>query len=130
MNNKMNWSIIKNEAEYQKAIARMEIIFHKTKDPKLSDEFDILSLLITKYEEDNFAIDDADPIQIIKMKMDYMDLMQKDLIFLFGSKSTASKILSYKAPLTLKHIWALSDHLKLPVELLAKPYLTAPHIHY
>lgn len=102
----------------------MERIFHQTKDPKLSDEFDLLSLLNTKYGEDNFPIEEADPIQIIKMKMDYMDLMQKDLIFLFGSKSTTSKILSYKAPLTLKHIWALSDHLKLPVELLAKPYQT------
>lgn len=120
----MNWSIIKNEEQYQKAIDRMERIFNQTKDTKLSDEFDLLSLLISKYEEDNFAIDEADPIQIIKMKMDYMDLKQKDLISLFGSKSTTSKILSYKAPLTLKHIWALSDHLKLPVELLAKPYLT------
>lgn len=58
-----------------------------------------------------------------------MNLKQKDLISVLGSKSTASKILSYKAPLTLKHIWALSDHLKLPVELLAKPYLTASHIN-
>ncbi len=65
----MNWSIIKTEAEYQKAINRMERIFNQTKNSKLSDEFDLLSLLITKYEEDNFAIDVADPIQIIKMKM-------------------------------------------------------------
>ncbi len=70
----MNWSIINTEAEFQKAIDRMELIFHKTKDPKISDEFDLLSFLISKYEEDNFAIDEADPIQIIKMKMDYMDL--------------------------------------------------------
>lgn len=54
--------------------------------------------------------------------MEYMNLKQKDLIPYFGSKSTASKILSYKAPLTLKHIWLLSEKLGLAVELLAKPY--------
>jgi len=41
--------------------------------------------------------------------------------FSYTNSSTASKILSYKAPLTLKHIWLLSEKLGLPVELLAKP---------
>ena len=54
--------------------------------------------------------------------MDYMELKQKDLIPYFGSKSTVSKVLSYKTPLSLKHIWLLSRKLDLPIELLAKPY--------
>jgi hypothetical protein len=54
--------------------------------------------------------------------MEYMGLRQHDLIPYFGSKSTASKILAYKSPLTLKHVWLLSKKLNLPAGLLAKPY--------
>jgi len=118
----MNWTIIKTERQYYKALARLEAIFDAKTNSKHSDEFDLLTMLITKFEEENFNIEEADPIQVIKMKMEYMNLKQKDLIEYFGSKSTASKILSYKSPLTLKHIWLLSEKLDLPVELLAKPY--------
>ncbi len=118
----MNWTIIKNEKDYNKAIKRFEEIFDVAPGSKDSDEFDLLALLIHKYEEDNFPIEDADPIEVIKMKMEYMGLRQQDLIPYFGSKSTASKILSYKSPLTLKHVWLLSEKLKLPAGLLARPY--------
>ena len=67
-------------------------------------------------------MEEADPIQVIKMKMEYMGLKQKDLIQYMGSKSTVSKILSYRIPLTLKHVWILSKKLNIPLELLAKPY--------
>ena len=118
----MNWSIIKNDKQYYTALDRLDEIFDTETNSKNSDEFDLLTLLINKYEENKYKIEPADPIQVIKMKMEYMNLKQKDLIPFFGSKATASKILSYKAPLTLKHIWLLSEKLQLPVELLARPY--------
>ena len=117
----MNWTIIKNDSEYQKALERLDKIF-KPKSAKEQDEFDLLVLLINRYEESNYHIKEADPIQVIKMKMSYMGMRQKDMTEFFGSKATASKILSYKSPLTLKHVWVLSKILKLPVELLARPY--------
>ena len=87
----MNWTIIKNDKQYYAALERLEEIFDVDAASKHKDEFDLLSLLINKYEEENFPIEEADPIQVIKMKMDYMELKQKDLIPYFGSKSTASK---------------------------------------
>ncbi len=118
----MNWTIIKNETQYNNALNRLDSIFDATNGSKNSDEFDLLSILISKYENEHFKIEGADPIQVIKMKMDYKNMKQVDLIPYFGSKSTTSKILSYKAPLTLKHIWLLSEKLDVPIELLAKPY--------
>jgi len=117
----MNWTIIKNESEYQRALKRLDAIFHP-KSTSEQDEFDLLVLLINKYEAQNFPIEEADPIQVIKMKMDYMGLDQKDMTRYIGSKSTVSKILSYKSPLTLKHVWVLSKVLNLPLALLARPY--------
>lgn len=118
----MSWTILKTEKDYNKAIKRFEEIFDATPGSSDSDEFDLLALLIHTYEEEHFHIENADPIQVIKMKMDYMGLRQQDLIPYFGSKSTASKILSYKSPLTLKHVWLLSEKLNLPAGLLATPY--------
>ena len=117
----MNWTILKNNTEYQKALNRLDKIF-QPKSAKEQDEFDLLILLINNYEEANYHIEESDPIQVIKMKMNYMGLNQKDMINYFGSKATVSKILSYKSPLTLKHVWILSKILNLPVELLARPY--------
>lgn len=116
-----NWTIIKTEEEYQEALDRLDSIF-APKTSKEKDEFDLLVLLINNYEELNYPIEESDPIQVIKMKMEYMGLNQKDMIKYIGSKATVSKILSYKSPLTLKHVWILSKILKLPVELLARPY--------
>ena len=117
----MKWTIIRNDQTYQSALNRLDKIYHpKNKDEE--DEFDLLVMLIGRYEEEHFEIEEADPIQVIKMKMDYLGLRQKDLINCFGSKATTSKILSYKSPLTLKHVWLLSERLDLPIELLAKPY--------
>ena len=118
----MNWTVIRNDKQYYAALERFEEIFDTDPRSKTNDEFDLLSLLINKYEEENYPIKEADPIEVIRMKMEYMELKQKDVIPYFGSKATASKILSYKAPLTLKHIWVLSEKLDLPLQLLARPY--------
>ena len=117
----MNWKIIKTEKEYQAALVRLDAIFNP-KSAKEQDEFDLLVLLINNYEEANYYIKESDPIQVIKMKMNYMGLNQKDMKDYMGSKATVSKILSYKSPLTLKHVWVLSKVLNLPVEVLARPY--------
>ena len=117
----MTHKIIRNGKEYHKALQRLDQIFQPLNQAE-QDEFDLLVMLINKYEREQFPIEETDPISVIKMKMEYMGLRQKDLIGCFGSKSTASKILSYKAPLTLKHVWMLSEKLDLPVELLARPY--------
>jgi HTH-type transcriptional regulator / antitoxin HigA len=76
----MNWTIIKNEKDYNKAIKRFEEIFDATPDSSDSDEFDLLALLINSYEEEHFHIDEGDPIEVIKMKMNYMGFRQEDLI--------------------------------------------------
>ncbi len=117
----MSWTLLKTEAHYQAALERLDEIFQPCSEAE-QDEFDLLVLLINNYETTHHPIPDADPVQVIKMKMAYMELQQKDLVKYIGSKSTVSKILSYKSPLTLRHIWILSKLLDLPVELLARPY--------
>ena len=64
----MTWTIINNDKEYNRALERMEAIFDTHENLENNDEFDLLTLLINKYEEEKYPIEPADPIQVLKMK--------------------------------------------------------------
>ena len=55
----MELKVIKTEKEYQKAIARLEIIFDAKKGSKDGDELELLSLLIDMYEQEKYQTDSA-----------------------------------------------------------------------
>jgi HTH-type transcriptional regulator/antitoxin HigA len=59
---------IKNELEYDLALARVDELMEMNLDldTPLSDELEILVILIEKYEEKHWAISEPDPIEAIK----------------------------------------------------------------
>jgi len=57
-------------------------------------------LLIEKYEEQNWAISEPDPIEAIKIRMQQMNLKQKDLVPYIGNKSKVSELLNRKIALS------------------------------
>ena len=59
---KMNITPIRNENDYQKALERLENIFDSKKGTEQGDELEILSILVDKYENENFPIGMPDPI--------------------------------------------------------------------
>jgi len=121
----MKLKLIKTEKEYQKALDRLEQIFHAKKGTKEQEELEILVLLIEKYETEKVGeFPDPDPIEAIKFKMDQMDMTQKDLAEVIGLKSRASEILSRKRPMSINTIRKLSKALSIPAEILIQPYET------
>lgn len=119
----MNWTIISNEEEYEKALKRLEKIFDSTPKDKTFKEADLLSMLIENYElETEPAFPDPDPIEVIKFKMEQNNLRNKDLAEIVGSKSKASEILNKKRRLTLKMIRQINKLLGIPAELLITEY--------
>ena len=52
----MKISPIRNEKDYQKALDRLEDIFDAKKGTEEGDELEILSILIDRYENENFPI--------------------------------------------------------------------------
>ena len=57
---------IKSKKDYQIALKRMEEIFHAEEGTTEGDEAEILILLIEKYEDEHYSIEDPDPIEAIK----------------------------------------------------------------
>ncbi|MEM9078889.1 MAG: helix-turn-helix domain-containing protein [Bacteroidota bacterium] len=113
---------IRNEKDYQKALDRLEDIFDAKKGTEEGDELEILSILIDRYENENFPIGMPDPIEAIKFRMEQMGMKQKDLAEVVGFKSRVSEILNKKRKLTLDMIRKLNSTLHIPTEVLVQDY--------
>ncbi|APY10654.1 transcriptional regulator [Seonamhaeicola sp. S2-3] len=113
---------IRNEKDYQNALDRLEEIFDAKKGTDEGDELEILSILIDRYENENFPIEMPDPIEAIKFRMEQMGMKQKDLAEVIGFKSRVSEILNKKRKLTLGMIRKLNSTLHIPTEVLVQDY--------
>ena len=56
----MKLKLIKTKKEYQAALNRLEEIFDAKSGTNEGDELEVLSLLIEKYEDENYPIESAD----------------------------------------------------------------------
>lgn len=119
---KMKIKPIKNEKDYQNALARLEVIFDAKKGTEEGDELEILSIIIDNYEKENFVIEMPDPIAAINFRMEQMGLKQKDLVEMIGFKSRVSEVMNKKRKLTLEMIRKLSTNLKIPTDVLIQDY--------
>lgn len=96
----MKLKLIKTEKEYEKALARLDEIFHAKSGWKEQEELEVLVLLLEKYENETVGeFPNPDPIEAIKFKMEQMGMTQTDLANLIGLKSRASEILARKSPI-------------------------------
>lgn len=118
----MSPKLIKTESDYEMALERLSEIFNAPLGSTESDEADVLALLIDAYEKKNFPIEAPDPIEAIKIRMEEMDLKQKDLIGIIGGKSRVSEILNRKKKLTVDMIRNLRSRLNLSAEALIGDY--------
>jgi|SRR5664280_2310042 len=118
----MNIKLIKTEADYQKALKRLEEIFDAKIGTPDSDEADILGLMIDEYEKKHFPIEAPDPVEAIKIRMEELQLKQSDLADVLGGENRVSEILNRKRKLTLEMIRNLTKRLSLSPGLLIHDY--------
>lgn len=114
----MKPKLIKTEADYQAALARIEAIFDAKPGTPEGDELDLLSTLIELYEEKAFPIGLPSPVDAIKFRMEQAGLKAKDLIPYIGSASKVSEVLAGKRTLSLTMIRKLVNGLNIPAEVL------------
>lgn len=113
---------IKSEIDYRNALKRLEVIFDAPIDTKEGDEAEILSLLIENYENEHYPIEAPDPIEAIKIRMEEMNMRQKDLVGIIGGKSRVSEILNRKKRLTVEMIRELERILEISASVLVNNY--------
>ncbi|MDP5229091.1 MAG: transcriptional regulator [Cellulophaga sp.] len=116
---------IKTEKDYRNALERLEVIFDAKIDTKEGDEAEILSLLIENYENEHYPIEAPDPIEAIKIRMEELNMRQKDLVGIIGGKSRVSEILNRKKRLTVDMIRELERILQISASVLVNNYQLA-----
>lgn len=114
--------LIKTEADYEAALARIEEVFAAHPGTPEGDELELLTLLVERYEEQEFPVALPDPVTAIRFRMEQEGLKQKDLAPFIGSQSKVSEVLSGQRSLSLAMIRNLICGLGIPAEvLLQKP---------
>lgn len=118
----MNYRIIKTEAQYNEYCDRLhELVIDKsTRD---SEDVELLTLLIEKWDSENIKLSDFDPVQLIKELMKQNGLNASDLGDILNlSKGTISKMLNYQKGLSKETIRNLAIHFKLSQEAFNRSY--------
>ncbi len=118
----MNIQPIRSTADYENALTRMEVIFDAKAGTPEADEAEILIVLIDEFEKKHFPIEAPDPIEAIKIRMEEMNLKQRDLVEIMGGKNRVSEILNRKRKLTIEMIRNLTSKLNLSANLLIQDY--------
>jgi len=118
----MNVKPIKSEEDYIAALNQIESLMDAKPNTPQMDELEVLTTLVEAYEAQHYVIDDPDPIEAIKFRMEQEGLKQKDLVNIVGSKSRVSEILNRKRKLTIEMIRNLHKQLHIPIESLFLDY--------
>ena len=109
---------IRTDEDLERALARVDDIFHAEPGTPESDELDILASLIEIYENKRYPIAPPSPIDAIEFEMEQRGLTRRDLIPYIGSGAKVSEVLSGKRGITMAMARALHKHLKIPAEIL------------
>jgi len=114
---------IRSEAEYDVALKAIERYFRKPpkKGTAEADRFDMLAMLIEAYERGRWPIPQAEPVDVIRYRMETHGYTQADLARVLGSRARASEIMNGKRPLTLSMIRRLAASWDIPVDALIGP---------
>lgn len=113
---------IKTEADYEAALAEVEVLLDAASDTPEADRLDVLVTLIQAYEAKHFSIPLPDPITAIEYYMESRGLTRRDLEQYIGSRARVSEILNRKRQLTVDMIRRLHGGLGIPAEVLIQPY--------
>lgn len=66
----MDTNLIHSEADYQASLIRIRALWEAELDTPEADELEVLAMIINRYEEEYFPIDEPDPIEYIKIRME------------------------------------------------------------
>jgi HTH-type transcriptional regulator/antitoxin HigA len=93
-------------AAYAHALYRLTAEAHPTKAQL--EAIDLLTLLIERYEEEQFRLPQASPAEMLRFLLDRHGLKQRDIAAELGGESVVSEVLSGKRKLNATHIESLS----------------------
>jgi len=109
---------IRTKKDYEIALEVIEKNFFAEKGTPEANILEILSVLVEKYEEENFPIESPDPVEAIKFRMEQLGWTNKELAKVVGGKNRVSEILNHRRTLSLDMIRKIHKKMQIPAEVL------------
>jgi HTH-type transcriptional regulator / antitoxin HigA len=112
---------IRGEADYERALRRVEELWNSREGSAESDELDILATLIEAYEREHYPIDLPCPIEAIQFRLEQKGKDSSALIGVIGQRTRVYEVMQGKRPLSLNMIRNLHEKFDIPAEVLIQP---------
>ncbi len=109
---------IRTEADYERALARVDELMGSEYGSPEGDELDVLVTLVESWEDEHYPMGFPEPHEAIRFRMEQAGLRPRDLIPIIGSRSKVSEVLSGKRAITMTMARALHEHLGVPADVL------------
>jgi HTH-type transcriptional regulator/antitoxin HigA len=109
---------IRTDADHDAAVARIQALWDAKPGTARHDELEVLSVLVSAYEDQRWPVLPPDPIEAIKFHMEQNGFRQTDLAAVIGSTSRASEILNRRRSLTVEMIRAIHAAWSVPLDSL------------
>jgi HTH-type transcriptional regulator/antitoxin HigA len=113
-----NIRAIRTEADYEAALARIDVLMDAEPGTPEGEELDVLVDLVELYESRHVPMGYPTPIEAIRFRMEQGELSPRDLIPFMGSRAKVSEVLSGKRSLTMQMARALHANLGIPADVL------------
>ena len=113
---------IRTEKDYQTVLEEIERLMDAEPETPAGDRLDVLATLADAWEAKHCPIEEPDPIEAIKHRMEALGMNRKDLEPMIGGRNRVSEVLSRKRPLTIRMIRRLSERMQIPAGVLIRAY--------
>ena len=109
---------IRTDAQYEAALRRIEALWGSRAGTSDGDELEVLVTLAEAYEREHFPVDQPDPIEAIKFRLEQTGKDFRALIGVIGQRTRVYEVMRRARPLSLNMIRNLHRKLQIPAEVL------------
>ena len=110
--------VIHSEEDNARFILALETLHDRGRLTREEEQLsELLTLLIEDFENRQYRLKPASPIEVLSELMDANGLKQADLVDVFGTKSVVSEVLSGKRDFSKAHIQKLSERFHVSPEV-------------
>lgn len=109
---------IRNDADHEAALHRIEELWGAPPDSAESDELDVLATLTEAYEREHYPVDQPNPIDAIKFRLEQTGKDFRALVGVIGQRTRVYEVMRGARPLSLNMIRNLHRKLEIPADIL------------
>jgi HTH-type transcriptional regulator/antitoxin HigA len=109
---------IRNAADYDATLQRIESLWGAGEGTTQGDELDVLVTLAEAYEQEHYPIDVPDPIEAIKFRLEQEGKDYRALVGVIGQRTRVYEVMRRARPLSLNMIRRLHSQFRIPAQVL------------